>query len=525
MSRGRVFNSTDTGFTLIEQLLYIGIFVIAAGLLSGILMNVIRVQNRETSTTEVSDQAQFLLKKIQNLIYVSSLIEIDASSPTSTLKLRMRDSAKDPTLVFASGTAVYYQEGAADALAITSELISVSGLMFAKMPNPPAKDIVQIDFTVDYANGNPQSQFSKPFHSAVSRVSASVFDSGVTPTSSSVYDIGTSTQRWKNISVSNLVDLGQLASDPSFAPYGAMYYNTATNMFRGYADGTWISPGSPWVSTSTGIFYGNFATDRRSVIVGIATAAQTDLSVNGGLKIYNGYGVVGISSGGTQNYLIGLSTSTIYIGSTGLSETSTLQSASGNIFQVSPSNKLRIGSNMSLGVSYMLDVTAPAGSTSSIRFGTTSSDTVIVGAGTGKLDAGVVDPIYSISGQKYATYLPGMTGVREETTGVIELQATGNKQQEGYAHAVDLHKLERGSDLWLFWQVTDFGEDWRNLAVMLSPDSGYNVWYKKEPDKNRLIIYGENAGVVSYRLSAPRFDWRRWPNTTADQVGGLRVDE
>ena len=53
--------------------------------------------------------------------------------------------------------------------------------------------------------------------------------------------------------------------------------------------------------------------------------------------------------------------------------------------------------------------------------------TVTVGNGTGKIDVGTVDPPYTINGEKYATYMSGMIGVKEEVTGTL----TTNEYLEG----------------------------------------------------------------------------------------------
>jgi len=84
------------GFSLIEILIYTAIIGIVGSLFSGILVSVVRIQNRQNSVTEVNQQLNFVMSNIQRLVRDSGLIEIDAGSATGTLKLRMRDPAKDP---------------------------------------------------------------------------------------------------------------------------------------------------------------------------------------------------------------------------------------------------------------------------------------------------------------------------------------------------------------------------------------------------------------------------------------------
>jgi len=63
-----------------------------------------------------------------------------------------------------------------------------------------------------------------------------------------------------------------------------------------------------------------------------------------------------------------------------------------------------------------------------------------------------------------------MTGVKEETTGVLKLNGNSLKLDGNSLSAeIDFGKAEKGSNLWLFYQITDFGNDWENLAVLLTP--------------------------------------------------------
>jgi len=183
------------------------------------------------------------------------------------------------------------------------------------------------------------------------------------------------------------------------------------------------------------------------------------------------------------------------------------------------SGNYTFSNNLGVGVAspdYRLDVIS--GGAVTARFGTDSADEVIIGDGAGKLTVGLIDPLFNIKGNKYATFLPGMPGVKEETTGVIQLV-----NQE---YIIDFNELEQGSDLWIFYQVTDFGENWDKLTVLLTAEGPGGAWYKKKLASNQLIIYSESAVSVSYRLTAPRFDWKKWPNIVENKTAtGLIVNE
>ena len=104
----------------------------------------------------------------------------------------------------------------------------------------------------------------------------------------------------------------------------------------------------------------------------------------------------------------------------------------------------------------------------------------------------------------------GMRG-NEEVTGLSNSN-NGLGTSTSYSYNIDFTKLEKGSDLWLFYQITDFGEKMENLQVVLTPGFDGRVWYTKDPVKKTLTIQGSALGEVSYRFTANRYDWKNWTN-------------
>ncbi|MEK6912668.1 MAG: hypothetical protein AABX26_01790, partial [Nanoarchaeota archaeon] len=129
---------------------------------------------------------------------------------------------------------------------------------------------------------------------------------------------------------------------------------------------------------------------------------------------------------------------------------------------------------------------------------------------------GAVDPPYKIGNITYATYVPSMTGIKEETSGTITLDGD---------YVIDFNNLENGSDLWLFSQITDFGKDWENLQVILTPGFEGNVWYTKDPAAKTLTIHGSKNGEVSYRMTSSRYDWANWGIIADEQIVGSGFEE
>ncbi|MEK9169772.1 MAG: hypothetical protein AAB788_03435, partial [Patescibacteria group bacterium] len=154
-----------------------------------------------------------------------------------------------------------------------------------------------------------------------------------------------------------------------------------------------------------------------------------------------------------------------------------------------------------------------------IQLLSSASTAVCVGDATctGKLDAGTIDPPYTINGKNYATFLPSMTGVKEETTGIITLNSK-NPSINAYESIIDFSGQPEASDLWLFAKVTDLKKHIDQMTVLLTPSENTRSWYKVDKENVRLYVYSSRPTNISYRLTAPRFDSEQWSNRRADDA-------
>jgi hypothetical protein len=119
---------------------------------------------------------------------------------------------------------------------------------------------------------------------------------------------------------------------------------------------------------------------------------------------------------------------------------------------------------------------------------------------------------------KYATYGHSTIGIKEEVALKVTPRAWSEPRQM-YAYVLDFDELEKGSDLWLFYQVTDFGKQWESLVVSLAPGFDGRTYYEEDRENNRLVIFSSRNAPVSIRLIANRFDFSKWGNLRPDQDG------
>ena len=141
---------SQTGFTLIELVLYTAIFGIVSGLLSTILVTSTKIQTTQVVSTQVSNELNLVLSTVQSLVRSASNIECVNStncalSSGSYLKLRFEDTTKDPTCVYLQGTQILLSQGpdstnkqtcTPTTQALTTNKVNANTLTFTKFDIP-----------------------------------------------------------------------------------------------------------------------------------------------------------------------------------------------------------------------------------------------------------------------------------------------------------------------------------------------------------------------------------------------------
>ncbi len=217
------------GFTLVELLIYSVIFAGVSLTLVYFLSTFFRVSGYQASSSEVANQANFILGKIQNEIATSTIVVVNdtaTSSPTYDetdgtlnqkhahliLKTRAETSgdASDnasPVLIYKSGNNVMLKRGNGAETALNNSSVAVTNLAFTKVSTPPGKDVVLIDLTLQYQSPNAVDRISRDFTLGVSRAQAAAFDSNLNPNGSGL-TIGSGAAKWASLFLSGSADIG-----------------------------------------------------------------------------------------------------------------------------------------------------------------------------------------------------------------------------------------------------------------------------------------------------------------------------
>ena len=116
-----------------------------------------------------------------------------------------------------------------------------------------------------------------------------------------------------------------------------------------------------------------------------------------------------------------------------------------------------------------------------------------------------------------------MIGQKEETTGTADITTPtiATDGSTGYSHTITFDEEDAGSDLWLFSRATNIRENIDRLVVLLSAEGNTKVWYTVDRANREVHLLSDVPTRVSYRMTAPRFDFVNWTNYNHDAVDGF----
>jgi site-specific recombinase XerD len=181
----------------------------------------------------------------------------------------------------------------------------------------------------------------------------------------------------------------------------------------------------------------------------------------------------------------------------------------------------KVGDTTALGAGLKFEVSGNASVSGTLNVG----GSLVVGMGVGKIDAGTIDPPYTINGKKYATYMASMIGIKEETVGKVTTTESSLIKGLGYRVLIDLDQQPVGSDIWLFSNTTNIQSHIHDLSVLLTPEGQAKVWYEVDTTNKILAIYSSTPTNITYRLTAPRFDSAQWTNVRDSESIGHVIND
>lgn len=123
------------GFTLIETLLYTVIVGLLLGTIVMLTNTMLVIYNRSQATLIVEQNLRIASEKIEERVHEADQIIEPSTGATSTLQLKMSNSAIDPTVIsFSSQTGqLNIQEGSSASVSLLSNETQVTGASFQRI--------------------------------------------------------------------------------------------------------------------------------------------------------------------------------------------------------------------------------------------------------------------------------------------------------------------------------------------------------------------------------------------------------
>lgn len=108
LSKAQLKRAEESGFTMIEMLMYMTLSVIVAVVAGGILISGLRTQGTASNVTAAANTAQQIVRSVQSGVRNASAVTVTSNSIAGTQLLLARTIGNDPNSTAASCQAWYY---------------------------------------------------------------------------------------------------------------------------------------------------------------------------------------------------------------------------------------------------------------------------------------------------------------------------------------------------------------------------------------------------------------------------------
>ncbi len=162
------------GFTLIETLIYITIVGLVISSFIAFSISISNSRNKTYVVQEVQANARVALDLISQRMRASNGVNIGQStfdSDPGELSLAMTDIVKNPTVINLDQDDGILQitEGTSDPIAIISDKVKITNLVFTNLNPGGEKENIRIEITTEYNNsGDIEYSYSQNWQTAVS---------------------------------------------------------------------------------------------------------------------------------------------------------------------------------------------------------------------------------------------------------------------------------------------------------------------------------------------------------------------
>lgn len=152
---------TQSGFSLVELLLYLGMTAIILSGVSFFFVSMLQARVKHQTINEVEQQGQQAMATITQTIRNAENITSPATGASAgSLTLDVVSGSLDPTVFDLSGGILRVTEGAGAAQSLTTSAVTASGLTIQNLTRPTTQGVLRVQFTLTKTSTSGRNEFS-----------------------------------------------------------------------------------------------------------------------------------------------------------------------------------------------------------------------------------------------------------------------------------------------------------------------------------------------------------------------------
>lgn len=164
-------SNIQSGFTLVELVLYISITSVMILVISVFLSTLLESRIKNKTIAEVESQGARVMQLITQTARNAEAITSPAlGASASSLTLDVVTVASDPAIFDLSSGVIRIKEGTGLAVALTNSRITASGLSFSNLSRASTPGTIRMTFTLSHVNtsGRNEYEYTKTFYGSAS---------------------------------------------------------------------------------------------------------------------------------------------------------------------------------------------------------------------------------------------------------------------------------------------------------------------------------------------------------------------
>lgn len=157
----RFVYKNNSGFTLVELLLYVAISSIVLLVASLFMATLLESQVKNQTIAEVNQQGIQVMQNITQTVRNSNVISTPATGASNTsLSINTSLSSTTPTIFDLSGGVIRVKEGVNTVIPLTNNKVIASNLTFFNLSRTGTPGVVKVSFTLSAVNNSNRNEYS-----------------------------------------------------------------------------------------------------------------------------------------------------------------------------------------------------------------------------------------------------------------------------------------------------------------------------------------------------------------------------